>query len=482
MVLRLTNNATSTLASSISSTSTSIAINAADAAQFPVLSTPGDWFPITVIDSASNTEIMKVTARADAVLTVTRAQEGTSAKAFPAGSRVDLRLTAGAVAGITVSSLTDAPVTAAIGDDAYFWQSGVDGTGLFKRTWANLKALLRHTTLAGYGITDAYTKTETDNAIEEVSTTLTEELAKKLDTSASTSFLRKDGSVVADKLTINSFISGGANGLQLQNASDSVNMYMAGSTGWGYFLHVGGNDFYILADRNRSKTWDTGNYPLRLVGSTSAGYIFGQQIFTYAGGTLSGKLVTAPFNANSTSDGNSNFEVRNVGGAGDGGLAAISFHCQGGYGIKLHLRSDGYFGIGGWSSTAWRWYSVSNGDMIAAGNIGAYSDPRLKEEVERIDHALDVVEKLDGVRFRWNHKTTLIGKPGERDIGVLADQVEAVLPEIVSRSIEDEANGGERWRIVAYDKLTPVLIEAVKALRQENRDLAARIAALEGRP
>lgn len=343
------------------------------------------------------------------------------------------------------------------------------------------------TTLAGYGIGDAYTKGQTESAISaavtNASTDISSQLALKLDASAATSFLAADGSVDANKLVVNSSTgasqSGG--GLTVRGQPSQANVYFEPSSGYGHFLHANPSEFYILADRNRNRTWDTGRYPLQLKSDVDRGYLYGREIFTFAGGQLTGKLTSQALNANTAvGDANVALEIQNVAGGGDGAVAAISFHCKGAYGIKLHLRPDGYFGLGGWSSQAWRWYSVSNGDMIAAGNIGAYSDPRLKEEVARIDDALDIVDQLDGVRFQWNHKTTLIGRPGERDIGVLADQVEAVLPEIVSRSIEDEANGGERWRVVAYDKLVPVLIEAVKALRRENRALAARLAKLEG--
>ncbi|MDN7510988.1 tail fiber domain-containing protein [Burkholderia multivorans] len=165
-------------------------------------------------------------------------------------------------------------------------------------------------------------------------------------------------------------------------------------------------------------------------------------------------------------------DVRNSGGSGDAALAALMFECVGSYATKLGLRADGYFGLGGGSSQAWRWYSAANGDMVAAGNVGAYSDPRLKDDIEPILGALEIIRRLTGVRFTWNDRTQLVGKIGARDIGVLADEVEAVLPEVVGRSMPDEGNGGERWRTVAYDKLVPVLIEAVK-------ELAARLDLLE---
>lgn len=192
------------------------------------------------------------------------------------------------------------------------------------------------------------------------------------------------------------------------------------------------------------------------------------------GGTFNGRITTAAINANQNSgDTTASVEVRSGGGSGDAGLASLAFHCVGQYATKINLRNDGTLGIGGWSSSAWRWYSGPTGDMVAAGNVAAYSDPRLKDDVSRIRRPLEIIEQLDGVRFTWNHKSKLIGRPGHRDIGVLADQVEAVLPEIVGRSIEDEDNDGERWRVVAYDKLVPVLIEGVK-------ELHARVKMLEG--
>lgn len=91
----LGNNATTTLASGINSSVTSISI--ASAANFPSPA-DGEWFPLTVIDSSLNMEIMKVTARSGTTLTVLRGQEGTTARSFASGSRCDIRLTAGAFA------------------------------------------------------------------------------------------------------------------------------------------------------------------------------------------------------------------------------------------------------------------------------------------------------------------------------------------------------------------------------------------------
>lgn len=88
------NNATSLLAATITAGQATLAITSGDEAKFPT-PTGGDWFPITVVDGSGNIEIMYCTARSGVTLTVTRARENTTAFAFQAGARVDIRPTAG---------------------------------------------------------------------------------------------------------------------------------------------------------------------------------------------------------------------------------------------------------------------------------------------------------------------------------------------------------------------------------------------------
>jgi len=99
MALKITNNALSTLAAGIAAGDLSLTLAAGDGAKFPVLAA-GDWHPVTVIKSDGTLEVMKATARAGDVLTVARAQDGTTALAFAAGTLVQLRWTAGAVADV----------------------------------------------------------------------------------------------------------------------------------------------------------------------------------------------------------------------------------------------------------------------------------------------------------------------------------------------------------------------------------------------
>ncbi|KQZ96847.1 hypothetical protein ASD74_06215 [Rhizobium sp. Root564] len=102
MALKLANLAISTLASSITLDATTLSIQNGDAGKFPVL-TVGDWHPATIVDAAGNREIVRVTARTGPTLTLLRAQEGTTAKEFPAGSRIDIRVTNAVIADLVTS-------------------------------------------------------------------------------------------------------------------------------------------------------------------------------------------------------------------------------------------------------------------------------------------------------------------------------------------------------------------------------------------
>lgn len=87
------NNAFSTLLSSIASGATSLTVASGEGARFPTISS-GNFFYVTLINSSNQYEVVKVTARATDAFTVTRGQDGTTARAYTAGDRIELRPTA----------------------------------------------------------------------------------------------------------------------------------------------------------------------------------------------------------------------------------------------------------------------------------------------------------------------------------------------------------------------------------------------------
>jgi hypothetical protein len=99
MGIKLTNNAIATVPSAVSSTQTTLTVAAGKGSLFPILGS-GDYFYATLNDVNNNFEIVKVTARTDDVMTMTRAQEGTLAIPFPANSRFEHRITAATIRAI----------------------------------------------------------------------------------------------------------------------------------------------------------------------------------------------------------------------------------------------------------------------------------------------------------------------------------------------------------------------------------------------
>ena len=100
------------------------------------------------------------------------------------------------------------------------------------------------------------------------------------------------------------------------------------------------------------------------------------------------------------------------------------------------------------------------GAITATGNVTASysSDSRLKENIEKINNSLDKVSSLSGYTFNWNKKAE--GKNTDlKDVGVIAQEVEAVMPEIVIDRIDG-------YKAVYYEKLIPLLIESIKELKE----------------
>jgi hypothetical protein len=117
----------------------------------------------------------------------------------------------------------------------------------------------------------------------------------------------------------------------------------------------------------------------------------------------------------------------------------------------------------------------SSGNCIAEGNVTAYgaaSDIRLKENIEPITEALDKVKRLDGVTFNYK-------KDGSRSTGVIAQQVQEVLPEVIYESAELGKEDGEKFLAVRYGQMMGLAIEAIKELSAEVDSLKAKLKELE---
>ena len=152
------------------------------------------------------------------------------------------------------------------------------------------------------------------------------------------------------------------------------------------------------------------------------------------------------------------------------------FRCNGNVGI--YWESHG----GGWQMTDSTWVRAYNGKAVyvanqiaATGNVTAYySDERLKEKLGDIDNALFKVNQIETFYYKENELAKKFGfnKP-DKQVGVSAQSVEKVLPEVVSlapfdfKTAEDgtiSSKTGENYKTVDYEKLVPLLIESIKEL------------------
>lgn len=103
------------------------------------------------------------------------------------------------------------------------------------------------------------------------------------------------------------------------------------------------------------------------------------------------------------------------------------------------------------------------------------SDARLKKNITTINGALDKVSALRGVEFEWRKdEFPDKGFAEGRKIGLIAQEVEKVLPQVVS-------SDNDGYKSVEYVNMVAVLIEAVKELKMQNKELQARIEVLEGK-
>jgi len=126
--------------------------------------------------------------------------------------------------------------------------------------------------------------------------------------------------------------------------------------------------------------------------------------------------------------------------------------------------------------------STTAGEIRATNAITSYySDERLKDNITPIENALDKIEELTGVLYTQNKIAEQYGYVDySTQVGVLAGQVNKVLPQAVKPApfdierLEDGtevSKSGENYLTVQYERLVPLLIEGIKELRQEIKDL-----------
>jgi hypothetical protein len=121
------------------------------------------------------------------------------------------------------------------------------------------------------------------------------------------------------------------------------------------------------------------------------------------------------------------------------------------------------------------------GNIIATGTItSCYSDKRLKTFTSNISNPLDIISNLNGYYYHPNEDALKAGFENEKQIGLSAQEVQSVLPEIVKiapfdMTRDDDGNitskSGKSYLTICYERLGPVFVEAIKELTTQIKDL-----------
>lgn len=135
----------------------------------------------------------------------------------------------------------------------------------------------------------------------------------------------------------------------------------------------------------------------------------------------------------------------------------------------MHLHSNS--GLIGFlnSSGGWILHVDNAGNMVTISNTTAFSDIKLKKDLEIIPNAIEKIQAING--YTYTRKDT-----GERQAGVVAQEIQKVLPEVV---LSNKDENGEETLSVAYGNIVSLLIEGIKEQQDKIDSLEERICKLE---
>ena len=277
-------------------------------------------------------------------------------------------------------------------------------------------------------------------------------------------------------------------------STTSGSLVVSGGMGIAGDLNSGGNigttGVITTSNNTASSSTSTGSI-VTLGGIGAAGAIrsgvgfFGDgsgltNLSSFSGGTVANATVfssgvtfnsTTAFNGNMSTNNTANLsmgsglrQMLNLFGTGYGiGIQTNTLYYRSGSTFRwhrggAHSNTEGAPGTGGTQALV----LDASSNLTATGNVTAFSDQRLKTDIEIITDPIGKILQLDGVTF------TRIDS-GQRGLGVIAQQVQKVLPELI---VVDE-NG---YLSVAYGNLTGLLIEGVKAHETEIQQLKTQVA------
>ena len=256
------------------------------------------------------------------------------------------------------------------------------------------------------------------------------------------------------------------------NSVGAAELNVSGNGTTSQYLRSDGDGTFTWATPTDTNTTYTAGTGMSLSGTTfnctitnnnqltnGAGYVTSSGVTSVAtSGGLTGGTITSTGTVSISSDARPNSN-QYFGGSGgeyfyfDGSNNLVRGYVNSGEVMRLYSGTTGVH---------------FDGDVIAYSTT--ISDERLKEDIVGIDNALDKVSKLGGYTFKYK-------ADGKVSAGVIAQQVEAVLPEAVcEKELGLHTNDdGNTYKVVNYDALHGLLIEAIKELKSEIAELKEQI-------
>jgi hypothetical protein len=395
--------------------------------------------------------------------------------------------TIGTTASATIRGVSGA-ITTISGTTATYTSATVTNLALTSLTLANLSITSANiTTLTGttFGTTATTQLRGASGAITNISATsltVTNTIQGSISGNAATATTASN--VNNGTLTMN--VSGtGLSGSQTFTANQSTNATFTVTSN-----ATNANTGSTIVARDASGNFSAGTITATLNGNAST---VTDGMYLASTQTSSGrKTFSASQNVGTLQTGTGSLGGIELYAASGANAAFMSFHRPGLFASYFGLDTDNQFAVGGWSSGA----GLSNfkcvglgvgtaasgtaGEIRATNNITAYySDARLKDFKGKIGDALYKVSQLNGYYYTENEKAEEFGfNNKELQVGVSAQEVKAILPEVIAPApfdmdAENKSKSGEDYMTVRYEKLVPLLIEAIKELKAEVEALKA---------
>ena len=155
----------------------------------------------------------------------------------------------------------------------------------------------------------------------------------------------------------------------------------------------------------------------------------------------------------------------------DGSAGTPSYSFSGDSDTGFYRVGSGHIGVSVNGNYAFAFKETATyGDFYASANIIGFatmpSDERLKNNVKNLENGLDVIEQLRPVSYTWKE-----GMGRGNDFGLIAQEVEKILPELVHETDLIFQDNDETYKTLSYERLVPFLIKSIQELNNKIKEL-----------